>query len=302
VTHTDASGIKLPAIEKFLGKKLPNRRPVKDEEEEEGEQEVKISFVTDPDLWPTWPDDWLPKDWRLCFRQLPSGTHKIYVPPNQEAGFCYQRKGAEDYINSKGKSKNLTPFGTSQFMEEKYPASKKRKSIDHAPARRYKFAKNEDYEEVKAFGVFKCPLSDKQKKACGEAFAEHQEIQAALVERQFKGPSLLLTSLAKSKKSKEPVPQTQIVENMCCFWYKRPDDFCGKPCFQRVFMKKLEPTGKKVLICSESHIFWSKEYNCWKIGVLNEDMAGYLKCEDPAGLPWETKRTWKVVKSQLCLP
>ena len=42
-------------------------------------------YVTDDDVFPRWPEgDWLPRDWRLGFRELPSGLHRIHVPPNQD--------------------------------------------------------------------------------------------------------------------------------------------------------------------------------------------------------------------------
>ena len=130
---------------------------------------------------------------------------------------------------------------------------------------------------------------------------ESQEIQDQLHERGFEDPTLLLTTLTNSKQSKEAVPSQKIVERMCSLWYCRPDDFCDKQCYQRIFLKE-QIGSKKDLICSDTHIFWSPQYDCWKIGLLNEDMAGYLRCDDPAQFPWETKKNWKVVETHLCVP
>ena len=58
-------------------------RPPKEEKAEDDDTTTK-KYVTDDDVFPRWPGDWLPRDWRLGFRELPSGLHRIHVPPNQD--------------------------------------------------------------------------------------------------------------------------------------------------------------------------------------------------------------------------
>jgi len=288
-------------IEKFLGYEL-EERPAKEEKAEDDDTTTK-KYVTDDDVFPRWPGDWLPRDWRLGFRELPSGLHRIHVPPNQEEGFCYHRAGVLEYIQT---GRKLSSFGTSLPAEEKWghvEIKKRKHKRDGWPGRQYKFAKADDYLEVKTFRVLKLPLSEEEENNLWmETLADFQEIQEQLRERGFEDPTFLLTTLTNSKQSKEPVPGQKIVERMCSLWYCRPDDFCEKQCYQRVFLKEEQIGSKKDLICSDTHIFWSPQYNCWKIGRLNEDMAGYLRCDDPAQFPWETKKDWKVVEAHLCVP
>jgi len=62
---------------------VPEREPKKDNAR---------AVVSVHDSIPTWPvQDWLPRDWRIAFRQLPSGVHKVFIPPGQEEGLCYCR-------------------------------------------------------------------------------------------------------------------------------------------------------------------------------------------------------------------
>eukprot|EP00435_Cladocopium_sp_Y103_P051231 s364_g15.t2 len=287
------------------GYELPDKPPKVEKEEENDETTTKKKYVTDDDLFPRWPEgDWLPRDWRIGFRELPGRLHRIYVPPDQEEGFCYQKADVPEYL---ALGKKLSPFGTSLPMEEKFgkvEVKKRKLRYKRDEPRQHKFAKADDYLEVKTFRVLKLPLSEDEENSVGmEAGADFQEIQDQLRERGFQEPTLLLTTLTNSKQSKEPVPSQKIVDRMCSLWYCRPDDFCEKPCYQRIFLKEVEQIGsKKDLICSDTHIFWSPQYDCWKIGHIDEDMAGYLRCDDPAQFPWETKKVWKVVEAHLCVP
>ena len=156
-------------------------------------------------------------------------------------------------------------------------------------------------KHVRAICVYAFGDVDSERQRCWLCFFPwRKEIRKLLIAEKFKDPTMLLTTLTKSKKSKEAMNSSSIVEKMSCLWYARQDDFCEKKCYRKVFLKVVE--GSKRLMISETHIFWSKQYECWKIGLLNEDMAGYLKCEHPAKFPWETKNSWKVVKEHLCVP
>ena len=65
------------------GYKLPTQAPKAKNEDETSEK--KVQYITDDDVWPTWPEgEWLPEDWRVCYRQLPGRPHKCYVPPRQD--------------------------------------------------------------------------------------------------------------------------------------------------------------------------------------------------------------------------
>ena len=57
--------------------------------------------------------------------------------------------------------------------------------------------------------------------------------------------------------------------------------------------------GKECVSCTELHIFWCKESSCWKLGALDDNRAGFLRCQDE-DLPGEQKKSWQVVRGSLC--
>ena len=65
---------------------------------------------------PAWPEWDLPKDWRIAYKQLPTGPHKIYIPPNQDYGFLHHRSCVDRYLSE---GKKLTLIAESKPMDEK---------------------------------------------------------------------------------------------------------------------------------------------------------------------------------------
>lgn len=57
--------------------------------------------------------------------------------------------------------------------------------------------------------------------------------------------------------------------------------------------------GKRALACREHHIFWCSQSSCWKLGSLDSERAGFLRCRD-SKLPGEQKEPWQLVKESLC--
>eukprot|EP00438_Fugacium_kawagutii_P011291 Skav202841 [mRNA] locus=scaffold746:126270:127466:+ [translate_table: standard] len=289
-------------IEQVLGRSLPNgkRAPAK-EKAEDASSQGRARYVTDEDAFPKWPEaDWLPKDWKVGFRQTNDHLHRVVVPPNQDSGFCYHLSKAQEYIESNG-TKGLTPFETSRAVPQW--GGKRKSSSASVARRRYKFAKAEDYDEVRNFKVFEMPLNQSERKAAAiDNLEQHntarQELYEALVANGFKEPTLVLVSFFKHKKGKELPPKPNIAEKMTGMWYQRPARFNDKVVYQKVgFSERL---GEKKLCCSKMHIFWSKEYKCWKMGALNDDFAGFLRCDEDVERPFDTTKRWKVVKQQLC--
>ena len=78
-------------IEKYLGYALPTVEPVRKKIDDEGKEDTtpRVRYVTDPDVIPTWPEWDIPQDWRIAFKQLPTGPHKIYIPPGSDDGFLF---------------------------------------------------------------------------------------------------------------------------------------------------------------------------------------------------------------------
>ena len=52
----------------------------------------------------------------MAYKQLPTGPHKIYIPPNQDYGFLYHRYCVDRYLSE---GKKLTLFAESKPMAEK---------------------------------------------------------------------------------------------------------------------------------------------------------------------------------------
>jgi len=95
-------------IEKALGVKLASKEVVDDVVGPNANVETAV---------PSWPGlEWLPKDWRIAFRQLPSRLHRIYIPPDQEEGFCYHRSDVERYLA--GERGKLSAIGSSKPMAQ----------------------------------------------------------------------------------------------------------------------------------------------------------------------------------------
>lgn len=100
-------------IEEVIGYKLPSKPPSKVKSERSGGAPMR--YVTDEDAIPSWPEgDWLPLNWRISYRQLPGGLHKVYVPPGQSEGFCYQIADVPLYLS--GEKTRLSPFASSKQM------------------------------------------------------------------------------------------------------------------------------------------------------------------------------------------
>jgi len=82
-------------IETAVETKLPER------EQKEAEEDMDVHTSI-----PTWPGGtWLPKEWFLCYKQLPNRLHKCYVTPDQ-SGYCYHKSAVLDFLN--GRSDKLT--------------------------------------------------------------------------------------------------------------------------------------------------------------------------------------------------
>ena len=104
-------------IEKHLGYQLPTRS---DNSTTQCNQECSYfpttkRFVTDLDAIPSWPDEeqgWLPTNFRVSYRQKQDALHQIFIPPDQEEGFIWNKQDVIDYLN--GTAKTLTKFAFSQ--------------------------------------------------------------------------------------------------------------------------------------------------------------------------------------------
>lgn len=246
---------------------------------------------------PKWPDhDWLPKDWRVAFRRLPSKLHTIFVPPGQEDGFLYHRSDVEKYLT--GEKTTLSLFGTSKPQSvislhagkgESYPAKKKHR------VHTARVAREEDYVESSSIGVYDVLRDDAEAhlRAAGVPDAEATVLTAKnlflqLVQRGF-GPDTQMLAVASrlphdAIAAGEALPG--LLEMISGFYCSLPGTYAGRSCYQKVVI------GSEVsLACWGQYISWSEGQQRWKIGALDEALAGYAYSPDsrpePAGSqPW----------------
>jgi len=101
-----------PDIEKYIGYALEKKELPK--EDEQGKKVVGSVH----DSVPPWPkeSDWLPKDWKIGWRHLPTKLHRIYVPPGHDEGFLWHRSEVDEYLA--GTRTTLTPIKSSKKMVE----------------------------------------------------------------------------------------------------------------------------------------------------------------------------------------
>lgn len=56
-------------------------------------------------------EKWLPRDWSICFRQLPTGLHRCYLPPGETDAFLWHRACVEEWLV--GNKQQLSKMGSS---------------------------------------------------------------------------------------------------------------------------------------------------------------------------------------------
>eukprot|EP00927_Polykrikos_kofoidii_P060016 TRINITY_DN55098_c0_g1_i1.p1 TRINITY_DN55098_c0_g1~~TRINITY_DN55098_c0_g1_i1.p1 ORF type:complete len:755 (-),score=156.71 TRINITY_DN55098_c0_g1_i1:63-2267(-) len=298
------------AIEQALGRKLASKEaPPEDEPKECPSVHEAI---------PKWPEgDWLPKDWRLAFRKLPSRLHRIFIPPNQEEGFLYHRTDVEMYLA--GNKTSVSLFGTSMPMAEisanaasgdpSLKKSRHKKKHHHHRHRskssgpQAKVVEETDFAEDCSLVVVPLPAGSAEEKdlskclvAVGaldvEVFAERaRQVREALLKRQFDPQTSLVAVLTRG--GADIGSPSQVLRHLVGLYYERSDAYGGRPCYQQV---RPSTRGHGDLACGRFHLFWSERRSCWKIGVLDDGMAGFARCSDDqqsaAGLQG---KTWSVL-------
>eukprot|EP00927_Polykrikos_kofoidii_P002987 TRINITY_DN11188_c0_g1_i1.p1 TRINITY_DN11188_c0_g1~~TRINITY_DN11188_c0_g1_i1.p1 ORF type:complete len:415 (-),score=69.67 TRINITY_DN11188_c0_g1_i1:169-1413(-) len=299
-------------IEKALGYALPSVEPapVKDD----GSARVKL--VTDPDAIPHWPeDDWLPKDWRIGFRQLPSGLHRIHVPPNQEEGFCYHRASVLEYLS--GANTKLSLFGSSKRMADisaqaaENPETHRKERHKHKHKHKHKHTKHkepplkiarlEDYETCGVLTVMKVPLDedataklkDAGAPASNDVAVEAKEIHALLMNRGFEEDTELVAVIKRTGED-GPNDVNGLADRLTGIYYARPDEPGERPVYQKV--KKANISGG--LRCEGLYIYFSDQWSRWKIGVFDDRKASYAFCVDDSLKPTEVDQKWMLLRPE----
>jgi len=284
-------------IEEFLGKELATFEPpekVKKEGEDGKTTYVpRVRFVTDPDAIPKWPDEGeiqeihVPNDFKLAFRQLPSGLHPIWIPPGKEdEGFLYQKHLIPQWLS--GALTTVSAFGTSKPMASVSAGAKARKSekkrkaeYEDLPATLADFKASTSVKIIRLEGS-----SDTYAAALGEALrdaagapdpalvaTDAQRIGEKLLGRGFRSVDLIYAFSAPD--SKDPHPVGAVLSG---FYYKKADPWEGKPLYQSIALQESARAG---VVGGHAHLFWSP--SCagggrWKIGQLTagDEFAGCL--------------------------
>jgi hypothetical protein len=280
-------------IEKHLGKELPKvEKPVK-EEDEDGKAIPRVRYVTDPDAIPPWPEEGLPRDWKVSYRQLPSGLHPIFIPPGKdEEGFLYQKALVSKWLS--GELTKVSPFEGSKFN----PAMSAGKKAAHEKKRKAEYqdspATLDEFTMSVGLKMVKLEASANQQAhatTLGKALPEtarapdpaslaeeSQGIYTVLRQRGFgqKHSHLDLIYVFVTPGSTDP--EHPIVRALPGFYYRRSDKWEGKPMYQSIRLSKKAYAG---VACGHAQFFWCP--GCagegrWKVGELSPDdtFAGCL--------------------------
>lgn len=278
-------------IESHLGYALPTVEPPAPKEDGE-KAKPRVKYVTDADCIPGWPEDegdWLPKDFKIAFRQLPSGPHRIYIPPGKEdEGFLYHRSLVGEWLS--GEKTTLSSFGNSKPMANISAAALQRGTSKAQKRNHNKQASPEDYEPCPDFLVQRLPSNpDDTPTPTGvpaEMKREAAEIRKLLTESGFDEGTELVAILPRS--AAEPSPS--MMSMVAGLYYRFPHQFNKRPFFQHVGL-----TGSQ-LACKGAYVFWNSSRSCWQVGALDEDKAGFAVVNEDCGMPHEAGQPWKLLK------
>lgn len=274
-------------MEKFLGRELPKEAPRAAVYDENGEKVTQIRYVTDPDAIPNWPKeeegDWLPKDWKLGFRQLPSGLHRIYIPPGyDDVGFLYHRDTVMKWLS--GEITSVSEFGSSRPFSSGSAAAapggkplKKKHRVgpltlsDFGECSGMKVAVLEG-SPSKYGEVLQRMGSSHNEQVVGDA----QKIQQVLAARGFEEPVLLYICFDKGDL------EHRMAKHLSGFYFRRARDLWNDHwAYQLVSLSSSSAAG---ITCGRLYLSWSTSCapgGCWKLGSLEDSLSGaFALCSD----------------------
>jgi len=90
---------------------------------------------------------------------------------------------------------------------------------------------------------------------------------------------------------KQSTPDRSLLDILSGVYHRRPDRFNDRPVYQKVF---LHPDAAIGIACKGLYIFWSAVRDAWKIGALDDDMAGLAICCEDKPLPAELEKPWSI--------
>lgn len=76
-------------------------------------------------------------------------------------------------------------------------------------------------------------------------------------------------------------------ERLSGMYYQKPGLFNQRPLYQRV-----APLPSGSVVAHALHIFWSSARECWKLGMLDDRLAGFAICSDDRATPVGLSAKW----------
>eukprot|EP00933_Yihiella_yeosuensis_P044602 TRINITY_DN39870_c0_g1_i1.p1 TRINITY_DN39870_c0_g1~~TRINITY_DN39870_c0_g1_i1.p1 ORF type:complete len:374 (-),score=93.75 TRINITY_DN39870_c0_g1_i1:88-1209(-) len=146
---------------------------------------------------------------------------------------------------------------------------------------RFKVIDDNDYKPRTKLSVSKIDV-DSCKKNKQKDINDELDILNLLEQRAFSAIELL--------KVGAPAKETDdLMRNFTGTYFKMPDKFNEKPCFQRVRI-----SHKGGLACPGQYLFWSLRRSGWKIGELDDAKAGLALCCEDVESPTLTTKPWLI--------
>lgn len=261
--------------------------------EEEAKEAAEKQIKTVHDSIPTWPEWDLPKDWRIGFKQLPSGPHKIYIPPGQDEGFLYHKTCVQTYL-SVGKA--VTLFAESKPMAQR-SAEADAKKPNNKKKRRLAPATLDAYVDCPSLIIVKIAVQSSRADIVSElveaGVPNAEEIASTatqthslLMARGFPAGTEVVTVCRAASDSVE-----KIVSHVCGQYYSL-NVAADRPTYQKLQLSSACNSG---IACQNLYISWSTAFEgCWKVGVLGNDTAGLVINKDDLPSPSLCKSAWRV--------
>jgi len=169
-------------------------------------------------------------------------------------------------------------------------------AADSAPKRqktdKSSVASDEDFRETEHVRVIRLLAADSQAQLKehgmdgGKPEVEARKIQELLIRAGFPDKAEMLY-VTGHKSAKAPVSIS--LDALQGVYYHRPDEFNGRPCYQKVFLTSTDITP---LGCTGHFISWSRTRQLWKIGQLGEEKAGIAICRQDKPNPAELDQAW----------
>mmetsp|Transcript_9307 Transcript_9307/g.20712 ORF Transcript_9307/g.20712 Transcript_9307/m.20712 type:complete len:383 (+) Transcript_9307:58-1206(+) len=243
--------------------------------------------------------------WKTRWDFMPNcgQVHVAYIEPDGtewkllkdlEAAFGSRMKRGEDLTElidagkamanptsfTEGSSTAKATQGSFESTGPEAPGVGVRKPSRHS--RHGKRARPEDYEESQLAVAASGSQALASAPNGADLTREAEEISKLLVERGFPKTTEMVAAFGRSSGSK-------MVEMLSGVYYELPVGLHGRPTYQKIHQDPQRPT---TLICRPLYIFWCEPMARWKIGALDNGLAGYAYCAEDRPRPADLQGHW----------